>query len=94
MNDPSSTAALEIENSPVIATVISKVKSKWPEISKEQWTVAGQLLAAVTVLYVFLALLFAGLLVATIEIRQEEWIELPNDFFGGFSKARTIFQSL
>eukprot|EP00210_Caulerpa_lentillifera_P007706 g7357.t1 len=87
MNEVNSTAVFELENSAPTHSFVSKLKFHWPKISTEQLTVAVQILTAVVALYVFLALLFTGLLIATIEIRQEEWIELPEDYFGSFSKV-------
>ncbi|GMH35650.1 hypothetical protein BSKO_03518 [Bryopsis sp. KO-2023] len=47
----------------------------------------AKLVAALLALYCFLALLYWGLLEAAIEIRKEDWLELPNRFFGPFSKV-------
>lgn len=58
------------------------------------WRDVRLFLFALGCLYAFLALLYLGLLTAAMEVRQEEWLELQNDFFGPFSKVeRRVYNS-
>lgn len=51
----------------------------------------GSLLAAVLTLYVTLGLLYWALITAAVEVRGDGYIELPDRFFGDFSKVeRTL----
>lgn len=54
----------------------------------------GQLLGALLCLYIVLAFLFWGLLEAALEVRSEDWLELPNRFFGSFSKVERQLMDL
>lgn len=53
-------------------------------VSYANW---ARFIAALLGLYAFLALLYWALLEAAIEIRDDDWLELPNRFFGPFSKV-------
>lgn len=50
------------------------------------WADVRLLAAALVVLYIFLGLFYWGLITGAQEVRQEEWLELGDRFFGSFSK--------
>ncbi|GMH32265.1 hypothetical protein BSKO_00099 [Bryopsis sp. KO-2023] len=52
--------------------------------------ISGRIILLLLALYTILGLLYAGLLSSAIEIRQEEWLELPSRFFGDFDKAERV----
>ncbi|GMH37224.1 hypothetical protein BSKO_05097 [Bryopsis sp. KO-2023] len=47
----------------------------------------GKVLACLVVMYLALGFLYSGLTSVAVELRQEEWLELPSTHFGDFEKT-------
>lgn len=50
----------------------------------------GKVLGCLVTLYVFLGLLYGALLSIAVDVRQEEWLELPRVHFGPFDKTERV----
>jgi len=58
------------------------------------WRDVRLMVFALAMLYAFVSLFYWGLLTVAMEVRQEEWLELQDDFFGPFSKVeRPLYNS-